>query len=99
MSTVINVTCPCCQATLEIDTAAGVVVGHQAPPSHREKVNLDDRLAQLKADQARAEERMQEALRRERDRGRLMADKFDKLFKDSDKHDDGKPPTRDIDLD
>jgi hypothetical protein len=99
MSTTITVTCPCCSASLRIDTAAGVVVGHEAPPERREKVDLDQRLAQIKADQARADEKMQEALRREKDRSRLMADKFDQLFKDSAEKDDGTAPVRDIDLD
>ena len=48
---------------------------------------------------ARASDRMAEAMRKEKSKDRIMADKFKELMdKAKDSEDDG-PPVRDIDLD
>ena len=95
----LNISCPHCGSTLNIDTEAGVVVSHEPPVHHREKVDFDDRLQQLGKDQERAADRMAEAMRRERDKSRLMDDRFHELFDEAKKKDDGKKPIKDIDLD
>jgi hypothetical protein len=99
MTDKLNISCPHCGSTLKIDTEAGVVVSHEPPVRHREKVDFDDRLQQLGKDQERAADRMAEAMRRERDKSRLMDDRFHELFDDAKKKDDGKKPIKDIDLD
>jgi hypothetical protein len=100
MSEKISVSCPHCSATLKIDVEAGVVVSHEAPVSTREKIDFDARLEQMKADKERASDRMAEAMRREKSKDRIMADKFRQLMDDAKaKGDDGKAPIKDIDLD
>lgn len=98
MSSNIKTTCPHCNSMLTIDVEAGVVTGHESPPDTRERVGFDERLQQMKAEQERSADRMEEALRREESRDRLMADKFKELM-DKAKDDDGSKPVRDIDLD
>lgn len=99
MSETLNLTCPHCDAALVIDLKAGVVLHHEIPPESKEKVGFEQRLEQMKADQQKASDRMAEAMRREKDRDRLMADRFAELMKGAKDKDDGTRPVRDIDLD
>ncbi len=100
MSRTVTISCPHCEATLTVDLEAGVVVHHErpaAPPSDR--VDFETRLRQLEVEKRRASERMQEAMRSEKDRERLLADRFKNLLdKAKDEPDEG-PKIRDIDLD
>ena len=99
MSDPVIVSCPHCGSNLTIDTAAGVVVGHTPPPSHKEKVGFDDRLKEIEAEKKRSADKMAEAMRKEKSKERLLEDRFRKLMDDAkDMEDDGKP-IRDIDLD
>lgn len=99
MKKTISVTCPHCHSSLVIDLAAGVVVDHSPPVRSQEKIDFDARLKQMKADKARSEDRLAEAMRHEKDKGRLMEDKFRTLMERAKDDDDGSRPVRDIDLD
>jgi len=99
MTDKIMVTCPHCHSSLKIDTEAGVVVAHEPPVYHSDKVDFDARLKQLESEKERAADRMAEAMRKEKSRDRIMEDKFRELLDDAKKKDDGKRPIRDIDLD
>ncbi|HSL19115.1 MAG TPA: hypothetical protein VLB51_14515 [Methylomirabilota bacterium] len=98
MSKTVKVTCPHCDASLIVDVAAGVVVSHSVPERPRDKVDLNTRLKQMEAEKARSADRLAEAMRHEKDKGRLMEDRFRELM-DKAKGDDGSRPVRDIDLD
>jgi len=98
MSDTITVTCPHCSSSLIIDVEAGVVVEHTPPARPREKVDFNERLKQMEAEKARSADRLAEAMREEKDRDRLMEDKFRSLMEKA-KDDDGSRPVRDIDLD
>ena len=99
MTDKLNLTCPHCQSALKVDIGAGVVVEHTPPVRHTEKVDFDSRLKQLEEDKERAADRMAEEMRKEKDKDRLMQDKFRELLDDAKKKDDGARPIRDIDLD
>jgi predicted nucleic acid-binding Zn-ribbon protein len=98
MSPTIKVSCPHCSSLLTIDTDAGVITGHEPPVDARAKIDFDQRLKQMKDEQERAADRLQEAMRREESRDRLMEDKFRELM-DKAKDMDNSRPVRDIDLD
>jgi len=98
MSRRLQLHCPHCGASLQIDLDAGVVVSHEPPPKTEEKVDFEARLEQLKAEKERSASKMEEALRREKEKERLMADRFSELMKKAADSDDG-PMVRDIDLD
>ncbi len=99
MSSTKNLTCPHCGSALTVDVEAGVVVHHEAPPEKKEKIDFDQRVDRIKADQERAADKMDEALRKEQDRERLLEDRFAELMKGAAEKDDGTRPLRDIDLD
>ena len=99
MSKTINLTCPHCGSTLKVDTDAAVVVEHSPPVQHREKADFDKRLQQIESEKERSADIMAEAMRKEKDKERLMEDRFKELFDETKKKDDGSRPLRDIDLD
>jgi hypothetical protein len=98
MSDTITVTCPHCDSSLVIDVAAGVVLEHTPPSKPREKIDFDARLKQMENEKARSADRMAEAMRQEKDKDRLIEDRFRSLMEKA-KNDDGSRPIRDIDLD
>lgn len=98
MSETITVTCPHCDSSLIIDTTAGVVVEHTTPVRPQEKIDFNARLKQMEEEKARSADRLAEAMREEKDKDRLMEDKFRSLMEKA-KDDDGSRPIRDIDLD
>jgi predicted nuclease with TOPRIM domain len=99
MSDKLNVECPHCGTKIQVDKDAEVVVSHEPPVHLHQKADFDERLQQLGREKARAADRMEEAMRREKDKGRLMEDRFKELFDETKKKDDGSKPIRDIDLD
>lgn len=94
----LKVHCPHCEAVLVIDAEAGVVVSHEAPLKTTEKIDFDTRLEQLKVEKERSADKMAEGLRKEKDKERLMADRFSQLMKKAADLDD-EPLIREIDLD
>jgi hypothetical protein len=98
MSTTIVLSCPHCSSSLTVDVEAGVVVEHEPPARSSEKVDFDDRLQQMRAEQKRASDKMAEAMRKEKSRERIMEEQFRKLMDKAKKDDGSKPPPRDIDL-
>jgi hypothetical protein len=98
MSETIDVTCPHCGSSLKIDVSAGVVVAHEPPPERRDRIDFDTRLKQMEEEKRRAASRMDEAMRKEKSRDRILEDRFRELM-DKAKDDDGSRPIRDIDLD
>ena len=99
MTDKLDIECPHCGSTIHVDKEAEVVVAHEPPVHLHDKANFDERLQQLGRDKERAADRMEEAMRREKDKGRLMEDRFRELFDETKKTDDGSKPIKDIDLD
>jgi len=99
MTEKLSVTCPHCGSLIKIDVEAGVVVDHQPPVQHRDKVDFDKRLQQIESEKARSADKMAEAMRKEQSKERLLEDRFRELLDDAKKRDDGKRPLKDIDLD
>ena len=95
----LSVTCPHCGSGLRIDIEAGVVIDHEPPVHHEREIDFNGRLQQIESEKERAGDKMAEAMRREKDKDRLMQDRFRELLDNTKKKDDGKKPIRDIDLD
>jgi hypothetical protein len=95
----ISLTCPHCRSSLQVDIEAGVVVGHEPPVQPEREIDFNARLQQIEHEKERAGDKMAEAMRREKDKDRLMEDRFSDLLDATKKKDDGKRPIRDIDLD
>jgi hypothetical protein len=93
----IEVTCPCCQATLVIDTNLGRVVSHHEP-DRGNKPELSDAQRILAEEERRREAIFQQSVESERTRGDALSKRFEEALKQA-KQEPVTKPLRDFDLD
>ena len=93
----IEVTCPCCQSTLVIDTNLGRVTSH-SEPERGNKPELSDAQRLLAEEAARREAIFQQSVNAERTRGDALSKRFEEALKQA-KQEPITKPTRDFDLD
>ena len=92
-----EVACPCCSATLVVDTNLQRVVGHRQPPS-ADRPELDDAQRILAEQAARREALFQQSVAAERSRGDALSKRFEEALKQA-REEPITKPTRDFDLD
>lgn len=97
LQTEYEVTCPCCQATLVIDTGLKRVVRHVAP-ERPDKPKLDDAHRILADERARRESLFEQSVQSERTRGDALSRRFEEALKQAREEPISKP-SRDFDLD
>jgi len=93
----LEITCPCCQTTLVIDTNLGRVVS-QKEPDRGNRPELSDAQRILAEEAARREAIFQQSVDSEKTRGDALSKRFEEALKQA----RGEPitrPTRDFDLD
>jgi len=93
----IEVTCPCCQTTLVIDTNLGRVVSHREPP--RSDIPELSNAQRIVAEQAaRREAIFQQSVDAEKTRGDALSKRFEEALRQA-KEEPVTKPMRDFDLD
>ena len=96
-ATPLEVTCPCCQARLEVDPVLGAVLAH-SEPLRAPKVDLDH-VDQVLSEQARLrEEKFRQSVEAERTKEEVLNRKFAEALKKT-KDAPIERPLRDFDLD
>ena len=93
----LEVTCPCCQATLVIDTNLGRVVSHKEP-ERGDKPELSDAQRILAEQAARREAMFQQSVDSEKTRGDALSKRFEEALKQA-RQEPVTKPMRDFDLD
>src|SRR5262245_58977458 len=93
----IEVTCPCCQAELVIDSNLGRVVSHKEP-DRGNKPELSDAQRILAEEARRREEIFQQSVDSEKTRGDALARRFEEALRQA-RDEPITRPTRDFDLD
>jgi hypothetical protein len=93
----LEVTCPCCQATLVVDLNLGRVVAHKEP-ERGNKPELSEAQRILAAEAARREAMFQQSVETEKTRGDALSRRFEEALKQA-RHEPVTKPTRDFDLD
>lgn len=96
----ISVRCPDCGSDLVIDATTGEVLYHKQPkgPPAGGK-DFDSLFAEMDSQKARAEETFERERAAQKDRARLMEEKFEEAFRRASEEDDETPPPRPFDLD
>lgn len=96
----LELTCPDCGSEIVVDTATGEVLFHKAPkgPPAGGR-NFDDLFAEMDERRAKAEQTFEREKAAQKDRSRLLDEKFSEALKRAEEDDDGKPPPRPFDLD
>ena len=93
----IDVTCPCCQARLTVDPERQMVIHHESATKTPPTIDLHDALGALKSEASRREAQFQQALAAERLKGKVLERKFEESFKKT-KDQPVTKPLRDFDL-
>ena len=93
----LEVSCPCCQTVLIIDTNLGRVISHREP-ERADKPELDHATRIVEEQAARREAMFQQSVAAERGRGDALAKRFEEALKQA-KTEPITKPTRDFDLD
>jgi hypothetical protein len=93
----IEVVCPCCHATLVVDTNLGRVVSHVEPESG-DKPELSEAQRIVAEQAARREAMFQQSVETEKTRGDALSRRFEEALKQA-KQEPITRPTRDFDLD
>lgn len=93
----IEVACPCCQATLVIDTNLRRIVRH-VEPVRGDRPELSEAQRILADEAARREALFQQSVAAERTRGDALSKRFEEALKQA-REEPITKPTRDFDLD
>ena len=93
----IEVTCPCCEAKLTVDTELEVVLSHVAPPKPAPDVDISD-AARILAEQAqKREDKFRDSWAAESKKEDVLNRKFEEALKKA-KDQPVEKPLRDFDL-
>lgn len=95
----IDVQCPCCQATLRVDPVTGAVIGHKEPEKPRTFEDLSDGLTRLRGEAAKRDEAFRKSVEQHRSQADVLSKKFDELLKQAKETPEEAPPKRPFDLD
>jgi hypothetical protein len=93
----LEVTCPCCRASLVVDTNLGRVVSHQEP-ERGDKPKLDEAARILAAEDARREALFEQSVQAEKGRDDALSRRFEEALRQASTEPITRP-TRDFDLD
>jgi hypothetical protein len=93
----LEVTCPCCQATIVVDLNLKRIVSHKEP-DRGNKPELSEAERILAAEAARREALFEESVNAEKTRGDALSKRFEEALKQARKEPVTKP-MRDFDLD
>jgi len=97
LGTEFEVTCPCCNSTLVIDTGLRRVVRH-VEPERADKPKLDEAARILADERARRESLFEQSIASERNRGDALSRRFEEALKQA-RDEPVTKPQRDFDLD
>lgn len=82
-----EITCPCCEATLIVDRLSGEVLLHKEKPGKSGK-SLEQMVSDLAASKSEMEKKFEKGLESQRDRSRILEEKFREAMKRAEKDPD-----------
>lgn len=92
-----TIICPCCEATLTIDKKTGALMAHE---EKAKKTNsFDDLKMELDKQKGVRENIFAQEMSSQKDRGRILDEKFNEALKRAEEPDSGKPFRNPLDLD
>lgn len=94
-----EIVCPCCEARLTVDLSLGVVLHHEAPPKASSATDLKEAVKAIETETAQRDVKFKKLMDAEKDKGKVLDRKFQKLLEKAKQEPETPPPPRDIDLD
>jgi sulfate adenylyltransferase subunit 1 (EFTu-like GTPase family) len=82
-----EITCPCCEATIVIDRVSGEVLLHKAKEV-RTTGSLESMVAGLESQKSEAAKRFDRQLESQKDRARILEEKFKEAMERAEKSDE-----------
>lgn len=95
----IEVKCPCCDATLQIDPELKVVISHQEAEKPHVVEDIAVAVQRLKGEEARRAEAFDKSFAEHKSHQQVLERKFDELLKQAKDKPDAPPPKRPYDFD
>jgi hypothetical protein len=93
----LEVTCPCCQATILVDRATGVIISHEAKKEPKGSGSIAEIMQDLAAKKESSEKLFAREMSSMKDRERLLDEKLQEALRKAKESKDEKP-IRPIDL-
>lgn len=94
----IEVQCPCCDATLRIDPHLGAVISHKEAKKPAPIEDFAVAVQKLKGEEARRAEAFQKSFDEHKGHQKVLERKFDELLKQAKEDPDAPPPKRPFDF-
>lgn len=98
-STPFEVACPCCGATLKIDTEVKAVIAHTAKAIPKTFEDMEAAARAMKEQESRKESIFRQSVEAQKHQGDLLEKKFQEALKRAKETPDTGKPLRDFDLD
>jgi hypothetical protein len=91
-----EINCPCCESLIVIDRLSGAILLHK-PKETKQGLSLDAMVSNLETQKSDAEKRFERQLESQRDRSRLLEERFKEAVQRAEKSDT--KPINPMDLD
>ncbi len=98
-SELIEVRCPCCEATLKIDAELKSVISYQEHTKPRSIEDMETAVQKLKGEEARRGEVFDKSFEAHKSHQQVLERKFDELFKQAKENPDAPAPRKPFDYD
>jgi len=95
----IEVRCPCCEATLKIDAELKSVISYQEHVKPRSIEDMETAVQKLKGEEARRGEAFEKSFEAHKSHQKVLERKFDELFKQAKENPDAPAPRKPFDYD
>lgn len=82
-----EITCPCCEATIVVDRITGEVLLHKVKERKASGASLEAMVSNLEAQKSEAERRFERQLDAQKDRARLLEERFKEAMQRAEKDD------------
>ena len=83
-----EITCPCCESTIVVDRISGEVLLHKVKEKRGPGGSLESMVAGLESQRSEAEKRFEKQLESQRDRSRILEEKFKEALQRAEKSDE-----------
>lgn len=95
----IEIQCPCCNATLQIDPELKVVISHQEAKKPAPIEDIAAAVQKMKGEEARRGEVFQKSFDQHKDHQKVLERKFDELLRQAKENPEAPPPRKPFDYD
>jgi hypothetical protein len=95
----IEVHCPCCEATLKIDAELKSIISCQEHVKPRSIEDMETAVQKLKGEEARRGEAFDKSFEEHKSHQKVLERKFDELFKQAKENPDAPAPRKPFDYD